>query len=211
MKHLKKFNNIYSLNNYKRSNTYITPNILYNIQTKYLDYNRKLYKYLEYIESSGSNYIELENLNNYAEYNTNATIKFKVNLIEPGFDNTSQPVVFGNGYNRFFIQRIANQNGLRVRLGTTNMNNTVNFNNDIDAELTQQTILNFNDLNYQTYLFCFSPSNKLFSHTKFYYLQLYKDDELVLDLIPVHNIITNENGVLDRVRNKFYGFIEYNN
>jgi len=210
MKHLKLFNNINELNYYKNSNNYILPNVSYEINTHSMSYEELLYIPLEYIESSGSNYIALETLDNYAEYNTNATIKFKVNIIEPGIDNHKQAIVMcPESAGKFFIDRdyLTNGEKLRVGLGSTSTNDREFFQNNENVIYSFNTIIN--DLNHSLYLFSGGELIKRFSHAQIYYLQLYKDNILTLDLIPVHNIKTNEDGVLDRVRNKFYGFIEY--
>ena len=50
MKHIKKFNNLNSLNNYKNTEYYTRPNVSLEIQNKQLSYEQR-YKNIEYIDN----------------------------------------------------------------------------------------------------------------------------------------------------------------
>ena len=102
MKHLKKFNNENEYDSFLISDGAISPNVsLINANETLMKYHVKQdlplkYTELEYIESSGSNYIELETLDKYVtdtSSNARYNLEIKTQFIEKGYDNHNQAVL----------------------------------------------------------------------------------------------------------------------
>ena len=214
MKHIKKFNNEQSLINYKKDNNCYYPNILLDTSQKQISYNSV---FPEYIKSSGSNYIELENLSEYIEYNEYVTVKYKMMLEGNGYDNSSQPALIGDSTSRNLIVRGTDKvsaNTLECRFFTQNTSDTVKniakINEIIEYNNTWRSTLDNNiTTNSKVYLFAGYNDNGIIKRLgigRLYYLQFIKNDELILDLIPIY-FNKDKYGVYDKIKNKFYSFI----
>ena len=59
------------------------------------------------------------------------------------------------------------------------------------------------------FLFCSGLSIKRFSQAKIYYFKFWQNNELVLDIVPVYNNATKQQGVYDKILNKFYPILDY--
>ena len=233
MKHLKKFNNENAYNSFLISDNAISPNV------SFIDDNTTLMKYhvkqdlplkyteLEYIESSGSNYIELETLDKYVNdtsSNARYNLEIKTQLIKRGYDNHNQACVVGCTNDRvMFVRKYSEL--LQFRL--FNSNRSVSTEALFDGSQYNHTKLLIYDthvisdddpfkqysaggINESTlFLFCSGLSIKRFSQAKIYYFKFWQNNELVLDIVPVYNNATKQQGVYDKILNKFYPILDY--
>jgi hypothetical protein len=234
MKHLKKFNNENEYNSFLISDDAISPNVslIKNTNERLMKYHVKqdlLLKYteLEYIESTGSNYIELETLDKYVtdtSSNARYNLEIKTQFIEKGYDNHNQACIVGCTSDKIMFIRKSNTI-LQFRLfnssvtaSTTifcdgqSINNTTIQTYDThvlsDDEMLKQygaSGINENTL----FLFCSGLSIKRFAQAKIYYFKFWQNNELVLDIVPVYNNATKQQGVYDKILNKFYPILDY--
>ena len=233
MKYLKKFNNENEYDSFLISDDAISPNVsLINTSEKLMKYHVKQdlplkYTELEYIESSGSNYIELETLDKYVNdtsSNARYNLEIKTQFIEKGYDNHDQACIVGCTNDTLMFVRKNNQL-LQFRLfnpkasaSTTNFFNGSTYNNTTlqiydthvisDDDVFKQ--YNGHGINVSTlFLFCSGLSIKRFSQAKIYYFKFWQNNELVLDIVPVYNNATKQQGVYDKILNKFYPILDY--
>lgn len=183
------------------------------------------YKRVEYIESTGTQYIDT---GYYANFKTRVILEFS--YTQSNGDNYSNGFVFGSanesvgspslsiGINKnesiiyrnsdtqdIFILPFAANTNVKYRMET--YKNYIKINNTI---YTSSMRLLTQTLRYSSYLF--ARHQKLGTNTgyaysilkgKIYFCQLYEDDILVRNFIPCKNS-NNKVGLYDLVENKFY-------
>ena len=233
MKHFKLFNNENEYNSFLISDDAISPNVsLINDSETLMKYHVKQdlplkYTELEYIESSGSNYIELETLDKYindTSSNARYNLEIKTQLIEIGYDNHIQACIVGCTNDKLmFIRRSSTVlqfillNQYSSILTKDLCGNQYHYNilqiYDTHVISDDDTFKQYNTtggINGSTlFLFCSGLSIKRFSQAKIYYFKFWQNNELVLDIVPVYNNATKQQGVYDKILNKFYPILNY--
>lgn len=235
MKHLKKFNNENAYNSFLISDIALSPNISFikdNINTSLIKYHIKQdlplkYTELEYIESSGSNYIELETLDNYVtdtSSDARFNLKIKTQFIASGYDNHNQACIVGCTSDRImFVRKDSTLLSFRLFNPSKGVSTTVlcggNKYNNTTLQIYDTHVLSDDDelkkygaagINENTlFLFCSGLSIKRFSQARIYYYKIWQNNDLILDIVPVYNNATKQQGVYDKILNKFYPLVTY--
>ena len=220
MKHLKLFETINEYNNWLTSDNYVIPHIIKDKELKKVSYQKKILydSELEYIECTGTQYIDTEIIPN----NTTFSIETCIAITLGGQNSTILGSVDGNTLSRYYP--------LGYHKGAYVCNFDGSWNDNYKATTTALNVNSFYDIytsinnnsatiqcsnvtkivnyvsginNKSLYLFCRNgdtPQN--FAQCKMKYMKIYQDNKLISYLIPVRR--NNIGYIYDRVRNRLF-------
>lgn len=238
MKNLKKFNDEHQYQ-YFIDNGVITPNILlYKINNKQIvDYNIKQdlpmkYKQLEYIESTGSQYIlfadlfdgyHINNTTDYGFWDAESIYKIQIKYYVPAAAQAIQAALFGMMGDNCPTLYYNDIHGVYWKFPTASKDkwqaispSTTNYNYKMsDYDTIGEGEMIYQCQNSESKYRVFAPI--LFARhgadntqlnidriikAKLYYFKMYKNDELIIDLIPCKSN-KDEIGLYNNVNKKF--------
>jgi hypothetical protein len=234
MKHFKVFNTQNQYQNYINNENSVSPNVsIYELNNNIeIDYNPKQdlpfkYEQLEYIESTGSQYILLSELygelQDYGYYDIGSQYKFNVKYYVYSDDQANQaalvamagddaPTLYYNSANGVYFKfpNAAKNNFTCISpstiTGSTNQEKMSNNNIYNEAEYIYQCTTHTN-LDYAPSIFgrqtkaTGRPVDRIIK-AKLFGLKIWKDDELIVNLIPCKNN-KNEIGLYECINRKF--------
>lgn len=171
----------------------------------------KGFKRLEYIQSSGTQYIN-------TEFNPNSNTRVVMDLLYTGNESISNEFGAWNGSSKdAFICLTTGKNNLYPFYGNTSqtvsVNRTERHTVDMDknvVKLNENQLVDFNSVtfvcNYPLFLCCFNNAGVTENMTalRIYSCQIYDNGTLVRDFIPCQNAIGTV-GLWDTVNEVFYG------
>lgn len=212
MKHLKKFNTINSFNSWVNSTKYVTPYVSkINNQIRYrkLPYDARI----EYIEGDGTQWIDtgviptLTTISQIKVYHisSNAIIYGYVPDIENA-DRYDYRLFINHSYGHLFFDTPDNNRCQINSMGNYNEMYELELGNNYIKDLTNNTILGSTS-KYKTNPACsiklnYTRDNEI-SSNRWYYVKIYDNNTLLLDLIPVR-----KDGVgymYDTISKRFFG------
>lgn len=238
MKHIKKFNNINDLNSFKNSEKYIQPNLLMTSDKK-IYYNQRYTKleYLEITDHDTYNhYVKLDGtLGEYNETGATYTFKGKALLTDgSSYSDNNQYHLFGDeAQTRLFIRKHRTSNyiystrifnnveeNMTFRQGDGNQmlaldftkTQTSNISNSGNNDYSRPFKSTFGELDLYMFGSYKEKDPTVFSKFwfgKFYYLQLLKGNDIIIDLIPMYDGKLKQYGIFDKVKQKFYPLLQY--
>lgn len=185
---------------YKYNNSWVTPTEVFLKQNGYW------WQRLEYIENDGN-----QNLGSGIIINDTIKLQFKFrpfsitggNIIGNVGSPEADSFRFFNYNNQWYLDYGSGYNRINGGSCTTNVDYNIEYGNRYVKDLNTNTniisgsAVSFSEKSYDVHIENFPA--------RWYYLKIYKNNQLVRDYVPVKNPVSGAVGMLDLITNVFYG------